>query len=163
MKPIVIAAFLAICAALLGVLPFEHHDVGQLQPAQTLVVQQPEPGVVLLQSDQDLAAQGPSWQEAVEQLHRQATGILFLKTAERIIFVGPAQALLPLVADDETLRPAAKVYFAQQEVDPEQATEYLKTRDGGVTLGQVRTAAAERTDCSVPRIFASEEGIFAYE
>lgn len=163
MKPIVIIAVLVICASLLGVLPFSRHDVGELQPAQTLVVEQPEPGVVVLKSDGELQARGATWQEAVQQLYRQANGVLFLKTAEQIVFIAQAQSLLPQVAQDETLRPAAKAYLASGDVDPEQVTAYLKTRKGGVTLGRIRTAELEQMEYQVPRLYVQEEGLFLYE
>ena len=160
MKSVAVVLLLVIGASLLGVLPFERHDVSELQPAQTLVVEYLQEDQVRLSSDGGLTATGPDWTAAVEQLRRNAQGYLFLNTAERVIFVGRAVTLLPQVAADEVLRPAAQVYAVDQAISPDGATAYLKTRDGKLTLGQIRTKILEGETFTLPQIYSTKEGIY---
>ena len=163
MKQLTAAAVLSLAAALLGLLPFSRRDVAELKPVQTLVVETNEGGTVVLTADDNLRGEGPGWEAAVHHMETTCPGYLFLSTAKQVIFVGQASGLVPQVAADPRLRPAADVYLADGSVKPETATAYLKTRESRLTLNEIRTAALQATPFLLPYLQVNEDTLYLRE
>ena len=135
-----IALLSAASAACLCMLPRTGTDAAKLLPAQILVVAQEE-GQVVVNSDNGVSGAGATLSDALDAMRQSADGTLFLDTAEHIVLLQSAQALLPAVAWQPQLRPAAKLYLARVNVlSAEDCVDFLRAHSGKTTLADVRAA-----------------------
>lgn len=160
-KRIGVWLFLAVLVGISSMLPFQRNDVAKLVPVEALVVSM-ERGTVVLNGG-DCQGRGKTWQEAWLDLQNSADGAVFLGTAEQVILVGAAANLLPQVAWNEQLRPAAVVCVSPGAApDPKEAAAYLGAHNGGVTLQQVRTALLQEKTIELPVLVQTEGGMRLY-
>ena len=86
-----LAAASAVC---LCMLPRTGTDAAKLLPAQVLVIGAGD-GVVTVEADNGAAGSGPTLAAALADMAECAEGTLFLDTAEHIVLLQSAGALLP--------------------------------------------------------------------
>lgn len=138
----------ALVLAVFQLIPFETTDVAKLQPVQTIVVVQREDGVQV-QCGEKLTGQGEDLQAALQDLKRSAEGTVFFGTAQQIVVCGDWPLWVEL-SEIEELRPAARLYQAQQAPDAQQVTAFLLQHQSEITLLDLRAALVYEQDLSVP-------------
>ena len=152
---VVIAAGLLLA----GELPMETHDAAELLPAE-LVIFWTEDGQVCARCGNGTEGSGGDLDAALDDLERAAEGVLFLDTAEHLIFCGDIRRLAEQAADCGRLRPAAKVYrTADAALDAETAADFLQAHPGDVTLGEVRAAMLGAGAVRLPEVEETERGL----
>ena len=156
-----IALGLAAVLGLLALLPFRRTDVAELVPIEALVVAMEHDSVVV--DGGECRGCGETWQTAWQDLLNSGNGTVFLGTAEQIVLVGAAVELLPEVAWNEQLRPAAVVCVSPGPApDVKEAAAYLGSHNGGVTLQQVRMALLQERAIDLPVLVETEGGMRLY-
>lgn len=149
----------ALCAAviltLLFGLPFRAHDTAKLLPLKTVQAAWDGAEVFLLSEQGE--GRGATWQEAVEDLRKNASGEVFFDTAEQLVLCGGAETLLPQIVQAGTLRPAAQVFRAERPLDAETVNDYLNAHPGGVTVGDVTAALARRETLTLPETEGTDD------
>lgn len=85
-------------------------DAAKLLPAQVLVIGAGD-GAITVEADNGAAGSGPTLAAALADMAECAEGTLFLDTAEHIVLLQSAGALLPAAAQQPQFRPAAKLYL----------------------------------------------------
>ena len=98
----------------LCMLPRTGTDAAKLLPAQVLMIAQKD-GRITVESDNGASGSGATLPDALAAMREGAEGTLFLDTAEHIILLQSAQALLPAVVQQRQFRPAAKLYLARMD------------------------------------------------
>ena len=93
----------------LCMLPRTGTDAAKLLPAQVLMIAQKD-GRITVESDNGASGSGATLPDALAAMREGAEGTLFLDTAEHIILLQSAQALLPAVVQQRQFRPAAKLW-----------------------------------------------------
>ncbi len=161
MKKLLICTALLLAVGLLGWLPAEQKDIGDLLPVRALVVSQSQ-GQLVLDGGEKLQGQGPDWASAMENLRATAPGDAFFGTAGYVILVGDAQNVLRDVLGERERRPAAQVYAADGVPEAESAAEFLDAHGGGVTMQELQAAVLEGRRISLPRMH-SENGRYRLE
>ncbi len=117
-----LAAASAVC---LCMLPRTGTDAAKLLPAQVLVIGAGD-GAITVEADNGAAGSGPTLAAALADMAECAEGTLFLDTAEHIVLLQSAGALLPAAAQQPQFRPAAKLYLARlPELHAAEAVEFL--------------------------------------
>lgn len=151
-----IYAWLLIAAVLLlfGVLPVRGTDVAELLPARLLTVSRDNTEYVV-RSDNGSEGRGGSIELALSDLRRTAEGTLYLGTVEQVIVSASAWSQLPRLVSGTQLRPAAKLYFASEVPDTEQAQAFLEGHPGALTLGKARALLLMKQPIRPPRITES--------
>ncbi len=159
MKRLILCALAVIAAGLLGWLPATQKDVGDLLAIQTLVVSQKD-GELLLDGGDKLRGRGAGWAAAMENLRQTAPGEAFFGTTGQLVLVGEAQTALADLLNDPELRPAARVYAGDGEIEAESATEFLEAHEGTVTVQDLQAAALEGREPALPLLHreAGKEG-----
>lgn len=137
MKKIGTWLLLAAVLAGFGALPVRGTDVAELLPARLLTVEA-EQGVFVLKTDNDAEGRGPTVELAMADLKRTAPGELFLSTVEHVVVTRNAWSQMPKLAVSDTLRPAAKLYFAEKTPDAAEAQAFLAAHPGELTLSRAR-------------------------
>ncbi len=140
MKKLWLLALLAALAATLGgIWPMKGTEVAELLPARVLLLERTNGTIAA--SCGAASGRGATLERALSDMEESAAGNLFLDTAEHVILHASAYDLLAQAAQNEKLRPAAKVYLAEGALpEAEEAAEFLRTHYGSVTLGGVRAA-----------------------
>ena len=139
MKRIII--YIALLAAALA-FPGERTDVGKLKPVG-LVQLYKEDDMIVIVTDTGDSGVGKTAQSAFENLEATTSGIIFLDTADYL--------LLSVSAIDEAeglemyLKPSVRVCFAQKDVDPMAAAEYLEVHRPAVQLRDRESLANAET------------------
>ena len=110
LNKISIALLAAASVISLCMLPRTGTDAAKLLPAQVLVIAQEE-GQITVESDNGVSGSGATLPDALEAMRESAEGTLFLDTAEHIVLLQSAQALLPAAARQRQFRPAAPVHL----------------------------------------------------
>ena len=113
--------FAALILILLYGLPFRDYDTAKLLPIRCLQARR-EQGEIVLRSEHG-EGRGETWDKAVENLRKNASGEVFFDTAEQIVCSDAA--LAQEAANSKLLRPAAEVYFAEEFSDPAALHQYL--------------------------------------
>ena len=132
-----LAAASAVC---LCMLPRTGTDAAKLLPAQVLVIGAGD-GAITVEADNGAAGSGPTLAAALADMAECAEGTLFLDTAEHIVLLQSAGALLPAAAQQPQFRPAAKLYLARlPELHAAEAVEFLQAHPGTLTLALARAA-----------------------
>lgn len=161
MKKLLICTALLLAAELLGWLPAEQKDVGDLLPVRALVVSREE-GQLVLDGGEKLRGQGADWNAAMEDLRASAPGDAFFGTADYVILADGAQTVLMDVLGERELRPAAQVYAADGVPEADEAADYLKAHEAGVTVQKLQAAVLEGTRLPLPRLHC-ENGRYRLE
>lgn len=131
MKLILILLLLAVLVSMFG-LPFEEYATGQLLPVKTVQVQALD-GLVQIVTEVGRGV-GESWAAAVADLREQAAGTVFFDTAEHVILCGAAETVVSEALESGELRPAARVYYGEEPVEPEGLSAWLDAHESGLTL-----------------------------
>lgn len=161
MKTILCLLLVLALLSAFGLSPFSGREAQELNPAQTLIANFSEAGVRLT-TENGQSGFGATWDEAVQNLKNSSVGAAFLQTAERIVVCGAQWMDLAAVALSDALRPAAQVYAGQQVEDAAAAQEYLDTRPSAVTVGELKTAIAQKQALpSLPEV-RDENGTLIY-
>lgn len=136
-----LAAASAVC---LCMLPRTGTDAAKLLPAQVLVIG---------------AGPGPTLAAALADMAECAEGTLFLDTAEHIVLLKSAGALLPAAAQQPQFRPAAKLYLARlPELHAAEAVEFLQAHPGTLTLALARAALVRGDQIRPAQLLPAEDG-----
>ncbi len=101
-------------------LPFPKHDTGKLLPILCVQAQREGDRIHLLSEAGE--GYGTTWQEAVEDLEKNASGEVFFDTAEQAVFSDPMLAME--AAGSGVLRPGAEVFFRKGLEEPRELYEY---------------------------------------
>lgn len=133
--------FAAVVLCLCFGLPFHDYDTEKLMPIQALQVIGTEEGVRLVSEVGN--GEGVSWDEAVEDLRKNASGHVFFDTVEYVIFCGREREAEVLSGGQ--LRPAAQVYYARKPLEQEGLAEYLSAHPASVTLADLKASLAEKS------------------
>ena len=151
MKKILLVLGAAAVACWLGLLPFHANDVADLIPAQTVFVMK-NGAQYTVDVGAGVQAVGDTLKNALSALQEQTAGSVFFETCEQVVLMGDTESLLPEIASEESFRPAAGVYAMTSEPDAEALSEYLHTHHGGLTVGDVKAAIAEKKTVEVPTV-----------
>ena len=150
-----LAAASAIC---LCMLPRTGTDAAKLLPAQVLVIGS-EGSVITVEADNGASGTGPSLAAALADMAERAEGTLFLDTAEHVVLLQSAEALLPAAAGQQQFRPAAKLYLARmQQLHAAEAVEFLQAHPGTLTLALARAALARGDQIRPAQLLPTENG-----
>lgn len=156
LNKISIALLVAASVISLCMLPRTGTDAAKLLPAQVLVIAQEE-GQITVESDNGVSGSGATLPDALASMRENAEGTLFLDTAEHIVLLQSAQALLPAAARQRQFRPAAKLYLADMNVlAAEDCVDFLQAHPGSVTLADAH-AALLRGEARSPAILLPGE------
>ena len=133
-------------------------DAAKLLPARVLVIEERD-GAVRVSSDNGAAGSGETLAAALQQMERSAEGVLFLDTAEHIVLLQSAGALLPAAAQQPQFRPAAKLYLARlPELHAAEAVEFLQAHPGTLTLALARAALVRGDQIRPAQLLPAEDG-----
>lgn len=156
MKKIIAMLLAAIAASTAGLLPFQSTDVAKLLPVQTVLAIRMGDRV-LLSGDEGLRGAGESCGDALDDLKRTAAGEVYLQTAERV--VSNDRSLLEELARADVFRPAAAIYLtSESDADAAQLGEYLRARDGKMTVGRLRAALLRGEHARIPYVERTQTG-----
>ena len=133
-------------------------DAAKLLPARVLVIEERD-GAVRVSSDNGAAGSGETLAAALQQMEQSAEGVLFLDTAEHIVLLQSAGALLPAAAQQPQFRPAAKLYLARlPELHAAEAVEFLQAHPGSLTLALARAALVRGDQIRPAQLLPAEDG-----
>ena len=158
LNKISIALLAAASVISLCMLPRTGTDAAKLLPAQVLVIAQEE-GQITVESDNGVSGSGTTLPDALASMRENAEGTLFLDTAEHIVLLQSAQALLPAAARQRQFRPAAKLYLADMDVlAAEDCVDFLQAHPGSVTLADAHAALLRGEALSPAILLPGENG-----
>ena len=133
-------------------------DAAKLLPAQVLVIGAGD-GAITVEADNGAAGSGPTLAAALADMAECAEGTLFLDTAEHIVLLQSAGALLPAAAQQPQFRPAAKLYLARlPELHAAEAVEFLQAHPGTLTLALARAALVRGDQIRPAQLLPAEDG-----
>ena len=158
LNKISLARLAAASVVSLCMLPRTGTDAAKLLPAQVLVIAQ-EDGRIVVESDNGASGSGAALPDALDAMRESAEGTLFLDTAEHIILLQSAQALLPAAARQRQFRPAAKLYLARMDtLDAEDCVDFLQAHPGTATLADAHAALLRGKALSPAVLLPGENG-----
>ena len=128
MKRIVIY-ILALAAALL--VPLRGTDVGKLLPVGLIQLYKEGENIVIVTDTGD-SGSGSSVQAAFLNLEETTAGVVFLDTADYLLVSRSAEDAVPTLKD--YLKPTVRVCYAEADIDPVQAAEFLEVHRPAVRL-----------------------------
>ena len=153
-----IALLAAASVVSLCMLPRTGTDAAKLLPAQVLVIAQ-EDGQIVVESDNGASGSGAALPDALDAMRESAEGPRFLDTAEHLILLQSAQALLPAAARQRQFRPAAKLYLARMDtLDAEDCVDFLQAHPGAATLADAHAALLRGEALSPAVLLPGENG-----
>lgn len=117
-----LALLTAIVLTLIFGLPFREYETQQLLPIKTLQAEYTENGIHIASDVGE--GKGESWQSAVEDLRKNASGDVFFDTAEQLAVTDRLLALE--AAHSGELRPSAQVYLVSELAPMKGLYEFLK-------------------------------------
>ena len=116
-------------------------------------------GAITVEADNGAAGSGPTLAAALADMAECAEGTLFLDTAEHIVLLQSAGALLPAAAQQPQFRPAAKLYLARlPELHAAEAVEFLQAHPGTLTLALARAALVRGDQIRPAQLLPAEDG-----
>lgn len=124
-----------LLAVSLNWMPFQGSDVAQLKPVDGIFVQY-RSDEILVVTDTHNTGRGETLQEAFASLKQLTPGQIFLETADYLLINEAAVALLPELTG--YLRPACNVCVADDDVEIDQAVQYLSAHPPETTLHRYR-------------------------
>ena len=113
--------------------PFEKTDVAKLAPVSALVFARRE-GRLFVTSDQGDLGIGNTLEEALEDMELTCSARIFLDTVEYLL-VAPGSVEAEELCD--YFRPGAYIVRCATDTDPGDAAEYLRNRNGIITLREI--------------------------
>ncbi|MBE6984531.1 MAG: hypothetical protein E7434_02740 [Ruminococcaceae bacterium] len=117
-----LALLMAIVLTLIFGLPFREYETQQLLPIKTLQAEYTQNGIHIVSNVGE--GKGESWQAAVEDLRKNASGDVFFDTAEQLAVTDRRIAFE--AANSHELRPSAQVYLMSELAPMEGLYEFLK-------------------------------------
>lgn len=154
MKRWLICGLLGAAALFAGALPFESRDVGTLRPVKTLLVSV-DAGVEITADTGD-RGMGETWAQAVENLRQTAPGKAFFGTGGYLLLTPEAEALLPEILADGTLRAACGVCLVWGTPDLEEVGAFLDAHRPETSINTVRAALGAGESASLPVLWERE-------
>ncbi len=151
MKHTTIYSILLGSAIVLGALPFSSYDVGKLHPIETLAARK-DGSLVVVQANTGDRGSGATWDLAMEDMEKTASGTALQGTAAFVIL--ESESLLDEVLGDDALSPNCVVCLGEIPEDLEAAGAYLSAHQPETDLAHLR---AEKI--SLP-VLVQEEGGF---
>lgn len=121
----------AIALTLFSFLPNQGTDIGNLRPVGLLYVYW-ENGAVTAAADTGDLGRGKTIREALEDMKATSQGEIFLETTEKVLITESVLGELDTLA--AILRPGTELCLGQMGLNPEEAYEYLHTRETGAAL-----------------------------
>ncbi len=112
-------------ALLLLLLPQRGTDVGELLPAEILLIEK-DAGRYVITTDTGHSARGDSLETAMDALRDTAPGVIFLDTADYVLLTGETLDCLDVLPN--FVRPGTKVYAAEGAADPEELGAFLRAQ-----------------------------------
>lgn len=137
MKHGVIYMVLAAVVIFTGSLPFSNHDVGKLQPVETMAVWM-EADAVVLETDAGIRGEGQTWEAAMENMKATAPGSVFLGTVSFLLLDSSALELLPVILTRQEINPACSLCLGEKGMDLEAAGTYLRAHEPEKNLRLMR-------------------------
>lgn len=135
MKKWLFLAAVLTAVAVLSRRPHPARDVAKLEPVQVVYIRI-DGAEFSVETDTGAKGTGANLTEAAADMKANATGEIFLDTAE-FLLLHPA---VPITEEFHTLlRPTCKVTFTTAAPDLQAASAYLTIHSPPVTLAQVRT------------------------
>lgn len=130
------ACLIAALAALLVLprLPHPARDVSRLLPVQTVYLYIEE-GLLRIETDTGDSGSGADLTEAAESLRSNASGEIFLDTAEFLILHPDVPVTEEFYAH---LRPGCRIVYTTERPDLAEATQYLAVHKPAKTLADIR-------------------------
>ena len=125
----------ALVLAILGIAPTGGMDIGRLSPVQTVWLTEIN-GQIYMQTDVGEFGVGSNIEEALRDLNKAASSVVFLETADYLIIEKGREELLEQAAG--AFRPSCMLCTAKKMPDLEKATDYLRIHEPGITLRQWR-------------------------
>ncbi len=119
MKRIMI--YIAVLVAALLV-PLRGTDVGKLEPVGLLQLYK-EDGTVVIVTDTGDSGRGATVDAAFDDLEATTSGIIYLDTADFLLVSKEAAGEVQFL--EQYLKPSIRVCFANKDIDPVLAAEYL--------------------------------------
>ena len=145
---------LLVVFGMVGWLPLDATDVGQLKPVEVVCIGMAGDAVYVL-TDTDDCGYGKDLTAAIEDLKRSTSGYVFLETAEYILLGEAAENMAEELG--KHLRPGCSVCFISGEVPLKDVAVYLRVHEPAVTLQQWQSGGA------VPDILQTIGGRFYLE
>lgn len=145
----IIYGLLTLAVILTGSMPFTGQDVAKLHPVETILAESTS-GQVRLTTDTGDSGTGESWLQAVEDMEKASTGIIFQGTVTYILL--DHENLLPALLENKSLNPNTMVCLAEGEINPAEAGVYLTTHRPESSLRRIR--AGEVTQ--LPRLIGRD-------
>lgn len=119
---------------LLAFLPNRGRELGQMIPVSLLYVYR-EGDELTVAADTGNYGSGKDLEEAIADLHRTATGTLYIRTADNLILTEDTKQLIPELY--KLLRPSVQICIGQGNPDPKEADAYISANPTGMTLQDV--------------------------
>ena len=119
-------------------------DIAKLEPVEAIYIYIEE-GKIRMQTDTGSEGTGYTLAEALEDLHKTASAVVFPDTADYLLVTEQTKSLLPELAG--LLRPSAKVLLAAGPVDMERILPFIKNQDPRHTLKDVMMQ-----DTAIPKL-----------
>lgn len=131
-----------VLAAVWGLPRLSHPavDIGKLEPVEAVRLTAMENGI-RVETDTGAKGMGRTLEEAVADLRKGTAGEVFLETADKLLISGDLTEFWNEIF--ALFRPACQVYLTEDEVDLNEAAEYLDTHPSGQTLGRLRGGLGE--------------------
>lgn len=148
MKHGAIYGLLILAVIATGRLPFRGHDVAKLRPVEVILAGYDGENVRITTDTEDEGV-GATWQQAMTDLERRASGVIFQGTVSYILLED--RDLLPVVLENTVLNPNCRVCLVDGEPELKDVSAYLDTHNPDSSLRQLRAenpGGLPRLDCA---------------
>ena len=140
MKKLGLILLIGAAAWLMGRLPHPAVDIGKLEPVEVVLLTATDQGI-RMETDTGTWGEGETLEDAVTALKQADSGEVFLDTAEKVLIRGDMTDYWAEIWAH--FRPAAQVCLVRDEVDLQEAADYLTMHPTGLTLGKLRVGLGE--------------------
>ena len=140
MKKLGLILLIGAAAWLMGRLPHPAVDIGKLEPVEVVLLTATDQGI-RMETDTGAWGEGETLEDAVTTLKQADSSEVFLDTAEKVLIRGDMTNYWAEIWVH--FRPAAQVCLVRDEVDLQEAADYLTMHPTGLTLGKLRAGLGE--------------------
>lgn len=144
----------------LGALPFENHDVGELRPVETILATR-QNGQVHIQTDTGDQGTGHNWTAALEDMRHHAPGSLFAATGSFLLLGHSGEDLAEELAEYRELNPNCAICLTDERQASQNLAEigpFLQAHPPEVTLRDLRAAKANHQRQTLPQLICENGG-----
>ncbi len=135
-----IYGLLTLAVILTGSLPFRGHDVAKLRPVKILLAAYDQ-GQVTLTADTGDQGTGDTWQGAMTDMEKAASGVIFQGTVTYILLED--ETMLPTVLENDALNPNCMVCLTEGEPELTEVGAYLDAHSPESSLRQLRAGRVD--------------------